>query len=102
MTVPYLDVSEAMGNHVDGLRDIGITENERIRVRTTTDLWYEFGFDLKCLQISWGHGYNVRHGEMVKAGKLTSVLDEAYRDALLKSIRYWNGSEWIAGPAKNR
>jgi hypothetical protein len=44
----------------------------------------------------------VRHEEMTKAGRLTSVLDDAYRDALLKSVRYWNGSEMVAEPARNR
>lgn len=102
VTVPYLDVSEAIGNRVDGLRDIGITKNNWIRVTTTTNLWYEFGFGLNCLQINWGHGYIVKHEEMVKAGKITSVLDEGYRNALFKSIRYWNGSEWTAEPARNR
>ncbi len=101
VTVPYLDVSEAMGNRVDGLRDIGITKNDRIRVTSTTGLWYEFGFDLKCLQVNWGHGYIVKHAEMVEAGKIASVLDEAYRDARLKGVRYWNGSEWTVEPAKN-
>ena len=83
------------------LRDIGITENDRIRVTTTTDLWYEFDFDLKCLQVNWGHSFIVKHEEMVEAGKLTSVLDKGYRDARLKGIRYWNGSGWTVEPAKN-
>jgi hypothetical protein len=38
---------------------------------------------------------------MVRAGRLSSVLDEAYRDALLKAVRYWNGSEWTVAPARN-
>jgi hypothetical protein len=101
VTVPYLDVSEAMGNRVEGLKDIGITENGWIRVTSAIGLWYEFSFDLECVQISWGHGYIVGHGEMVKAGKIASVLDEPYRNALLKAVRYWNGSEWVAAPAKN-
>jgi hypothetical protein len=101
VTVPYLDVSEAMGRRVDGLRNIDIAENDRIRVTTTTSLWYEFSFDLKCLQVNWGHSYIVIHEEMVKAGKLTSVLGDGYRDARRKDVRYWNGSEWTAEPAKN-
>ena len=68
VTVPYLDISKAIGNPVEGLRDIGITENDRIRVTTTTDLWYEFDFDLKCLQVNWGHSFIVKHEEMVEAG----------------------------------
>jgi hypothetical protein len=101
VTVPYTDVSEAMGVVVEGLSFIDITANGRIRATYGPSLFYEFGFDLKCLQVYWGHGYEYWHGEMAKAGKLASVLDDAYRDALLKGIRYWNGSEWTAGPAKN-
>jgi hypothetical protein len=48
-----------------------------------------------------GHNYIVKHEEMVKAGRIASVLDDAYRDALFKGIRYWNGSEWTAEPARN-
>ena len=101
VTVPYLDISKAIGNPVEGLRDIDITDNDWIRVTTTTNLWYEFDFDLKCLQVNWGHGFIVKHEEMVEAGKLTSVLDEGYRDARLKGIRYWNGSGWTVEPARN-
>ncbi len=100
-TVPYLDVSEAMGNIVEGFSYMGITGNDWIRATTGTDMIFEFDFGLRCVQITWGHGYVVRHEAMAKAGKLTSVLDEAYRDALFKAIRYWNGSAWVAEPARN-
>jgi len=101
VTVPYTDVSEAMGIVVQGFSYIDITENGRIRATYGPSLFYEFGFDLRCLQIYWGHGYELRHGEMAKDGKLTSVLDDSYRDALLKGVRYWNGSAWTAEPARN-
>ena len=81
VTVPYLDVSAAAGDRVDGLRTLDITENDWIRATTPKGLIYEFDFDLKCVQVSWGNVYAVLHGEMVKAGKLTSVLDEAYQEA---------------------
>jgi hypothetical protein len=101
VTVPYLDVSEALGDRVEGLRNIDINENDRIRVTTASSLWYEFGFDLKCLYVNWGHNYIVKHEEMVEAGKLTSVLGDGYREARRKDVRYWNGSEWTAEPARN-
>jgi len=91
-----------MGLFVADLRLLDITENRRIRATSSIGLIYEFDFDLKLLQLSWGHAYIIHHQNMTEAGKLTSVLDDAYRDALLKGIRYWNGSEWTAEPAKNR
>jgi hypothetical protein len=102
VTVPYTDVSEAMGIVVAGFSFIEITENERIRATYLPSLFYEFGFDLKCLQVDWGHDYEYRHGEMAEAGKLTSVLGDPYRANLLAAVRYWNGSAWTAEPARNR
>ena len=101
VTVPLTDVAEAEGLHVDGLRHVEITGNERIRVTAESGLYYEFGFDLERLQVSWGSDYIARHREMAKAGRIASVLDGAYREALLKCVRYWDGAAWVAGPAKN-
>ena len=101
VTVPRSDVSEAMGLFVADLRLLDITENRRIRATSSIGLIYEFDFDLKLLQLSWGHSYIIHHQNMTEAGKLTSVLDEAYRAKLLAGIRCWNGSEWTAEPARN-
>jgi hypothetical protein len=101
VTTPFLDFSEAMRYLVDGLVGIDITGNEWIRGTSAPGVWYDFGFDLKCVQINWGNGYTVNHDELVKAGKLTSVLGDSYRADLLAGIRYWNGSEWTATPSRN-
>jgi hypothetical protein len=101
VTVPYTDVSEAMGIVVAGFSYIDITENERIRATYLPSLYYEFGFDLKCLLIDWGHGYEHDHEEMAKAGRLTSVLDDAYRANLFAGVRYWDGSAWTIEPSQN-
>jgi hypothetical protein len=101
VTVPRSDVSEAMGLYVADLRLLDITENHRIRATSSIGLIFEFGFDLELLQLTWGHRYISDHLDMVKAGKLASVLDEAYAANLLKAVRYWNGSEWVAAPVKN-
>ena len=101
VTVPYADVSKAMRNPVEGFRYVAITENDRIRATMSTDLWYEFGFGLECLQLNFGHGYIVRHEEAAKVGNLTSVLGEAYRKAMRDGVRWWNGSVWTSAPSKN-
>jgi hypothetical protein len=35
------------------------------------------------------------HGELVREGKLSSRLDEAYFEALMAGIRYWDGRQWL-------
>ncbi len=102
VTVPRSDVSEAMGLYVADLRLLDITENRRIRATSSIGVIYEFGFDLRPLQLSWGHNYIFHHQNMTEAGKLTSVLDEAYAKKLFEKVRYWNGSEWTVEPARNR
>jgi len=101
VTTPYTDVAHASEMYVCGFENIDITDNNWIRGTSAEALIYEFDFDLKCLQVGLGHGYLVSHEALVEAGKLSSVLDEAYRDALLKAVRYWNGSGWTAEPTKN-
>jgi hypothetical protein len=99
VTVPYLDVSAAAGDRVDGLRTVDITENHWIRSMTSKGLIYEFDFNLKCLQVSPGNGYVMQHDGQRAAGKLTSVLGEAYNERIREAIRYWNGSAFVAAPS---
>ena len=101
VTTPYTDVAHASELYVCGLEYIDITGNNWIRGISEEALIYEFDFDLKCIQVGPGHGYLLRHDALVEAGKLSSVLDDSYRANLLAGIRYWNGSEWTAEPAKN-
>jgi hypothetical protein len=97
--VPYTDVSDAMGVVVEGFNDVLIQKNSTIRAIYGVSLFYEFDFGLKCLQVDWGHGYINQHGDMVRAGRITSVLDGAYAAALLAGVRYWDGSAWTAEPS---
>ncbi len=100
VTVPYTDVSAAMGFVVDGFNHVGVTENRRISATYGPSLFYEFGFGLEPLQVYWGHGYEHAHDEARKAGKLTSVLDDAYAEALLDGVRWWNGTAMVSEPSK--
>jgi len=102
VTVPYTDVSAAMGVVVEGFNYAFVTGNNRIKATYGPSLFYEFDFGLACAQISWGHGYEFAHGKMVKEGKITSVLGPAYRNDLLARIRYWNGSAMVPEPSMVR
>ena len=102
VTVPYTDVSAAMGIVVEGLHIVRVTENGRLSATYGTSLFYEFDAGLRCVQVYWGHGYEYYHGEAVKAGKIASVLGPGYRDMLREGIRYWDGAAWSAEPTPVR
>jgi hypothetical protein len=102
VTVPYSDVSAALGIVVDGFCYAFITGNDRISATHNLNLIYEFDFALKCVQVSYGHSYENQHGEMAKAGKITSVLGDEYMRSFKEGVRYWNGSAMVPEPSMNR
>jgi len=99
-TLPYTDVSEAMGNRVEGLRLLDITENNWVEATYGNGLIFDFDFGLKCVQVYWGHGYEYWHGVLAKSGKISSVLGPDYARMLREDVRWWNGSAWTATPSK--
>jgi len=98
VTVPYTDVSRAQGYVVDGFNQAFVTGNNRIKAAYGTSLFYEFDFEMRCVQVSPGHGYMKAHEDGVKAGKISSVLDDSYKAMLRAGIRYWNGSAMVSEP----
>jgi hypothetical protein len=100
VTVPFTDVSEALGVAVAGLTHVSITKNDLISAWYPPSLYYEFDFGLACRQVYWGHGYELAHGDLVKAGKISSVLGPDYGKMLRDAVRWWNGSAWVSEPTK--
>jgi hypothetical protein len=98
---PRTDVSLAFGDIVEGIESLGVTKNKRLEANTFYGLAYEFDFGLHCLNADWGHSYMKRHNELAAAGKIRSVLDEAYRQTIIQGVRYWDGSRWVAEPTPN-
>jgi hypothetical protein len=98
LLTPRTDVSLALGDIVEGLRIIGVTNNRRLVTYSFYNLAYEFDFGLRCLNTDWGHGYMMRHNELAAAGKIRSALDEPYRQKIIKGVRYWDGRAWVAEP----
>jgi hypothetical protein len=95
---PRTDVSLARGDIVEGVRDMGITGDKRIMVDTEYNLFFYFGFDLRCLSVDWGHGFMRKHNELVAEGKIRSDLSDPYRETMKKKIRYWDGSRFVSEP----
>jgi hypothetical protein len=98
LTTPLTDVAQAKGNWVEVLNWIDITKNGSIQVMDLNSLIYDFNQSFRCFQVTLGHVYLSAHEELLKEGKLTSVLDEAYKKALIDGIRYWDGTGWTAEP----
>ena len=98
---PRTDVSLALGDIVESITNLGVTKNKRLVADTNYCLIYEFDFGLRCLNADWGHGYMTRHNELAAAGKIRSALDEAYRQTIIKGVRYWDGRAWVAEPTPN-
>ena len=101
VVTPPSDVAEALGLYWADLVHLGITENRRIRATSTLGLNYEFGFDLKPLQVTPADGFKSLHRKLAAEGKISSVLDDAYMRGILGDVRYWNGSALTAEPSPN-
>jgi len=95
---PRTDVSLALGDIVEGIRNIWVTSSRRLEANTFYNLTYEFDFGLRCLNTDWGHGFMKEHNELAAAGKIHSTLDEFYRITIKNGIRYWDGRAWVAEP----
>lgn len=95
---PRTDVSLALGDIVEGIRNVWVTSNSRLEANTFYNLTYEFDFGLHCVNVDWGHGLMVKHNELAAAGKIHSVLDESYRETIKNGVRYWDGRAWVAEP----
>jgi hypothetical protein len=99
---PITDVSEARGFAVDGLRLVDVTKNGWIEAHAGADVTYWFDFGLDCVQVSYGHGFQMQHYELSRAGAVTSVLGEGYRKMLCEGVRWWDGRAWSAEPTPVR
>ncbi|MEN6559412.1 MAG: VCBS repeat-containing protein [Acidobacteriota bacterium] len=102
VTTPYPDVAKVLNFRVEGFGLVEITNNNWIRASTASGLIWEFDFDLRCVQVTWGHTFEIHHDEGVKAGTLTSVLGDGYARMLREGVRWWNGAEWTAEPSMVR
>ncbi len=98
---PRSDVSLAEGSVVAGNTRLDVTSSRSIQVIAQLSLVYEFGPDMRCLDVSGGHGFIATHRKFLAEGKVHSTLDAVYYQKLLKSLRYWNGGTWVDSPTMN-
>ena len=100
---PRSDVSWAMSNVnvVIGNTSLEVLSDGHVRANAPPGLMYDFGAGMHCLTVDYGHSFKIKHDEFVAQGKVKSVLDGAYFEALRKSLRYWNGTAWTHEPSMN-
>jgi hypothetical protein len=97
VTTPYTDVSLAKREAVDYISNLGITKNGWIEAITGIGVFYDFDFDLRCVQVYCGHNFQMDYEALRQAGTITSVLDD-YMKTLKDGVRWWDGHAWSAGP----
>jgi hypothetical protein len=102
VTTPFTDVSRARGYRVEGFNLLDVSKRDWIRAVDGSGLIYEFDFSLRCIQVSFAHGYEGFHEAGVKAGKITSVIGEPYKKGFRDAVRYWTGAAWTAVPSPVR
>jgi hypothetical protein len=64
-------------------------------------LVYSFGPNMKA-DGAVGNSFDTAHEKLKKEGKITSTLDQAYRQTLLNSIQYWDGEKFVTTPTMNK
>ena len=57
-----------------------------------TSLFYEFDRNLRAVDLKGSHFMDQLHKELARQGLVRSVLNDAYYDALKKSVLYWDGA----------
>ncbi len=96
---PRSDVSEASGDaFVGGLLRLEVNSDNILTIWDHVGLIYYMGPGLGCSYVDSGHGFKLKHAELLAKGKLTSTLDEAYYEKMRKSLRYWNGEKFVSEP----
>lgn len=81
--------------------DLELRESGWIYVLTKENQIY-FEIDprtLDCRSVGFSNAFRAYHKAAVEAGRVSSVLDDAYLEKLRTSVEYWTGSEWTTTPS---
>jgi hypothetical protein len=81
--------------------NLDLRKNGWIYVLTKENQIY-FDFDprtLACRSVGFTNAFRAFHKAAVEAGRVSSLLDDAYLEKLRSSVEYWTGSEWTTTPS---
>jgi hypothetical protein len=96
--VPRTDVDMAKFA-VETLEEVASLKNGRISAKTShTGLYYEFGPDLRVLDIKDSHLIQQLHKELLLQGVVSSVLGPSYLNNLKNRVLYWTAYGWTNQP----
>ncbi len=99
---PRTDVDQTLHPLPEGMIDIDLLQNGRIQlVSSTSNLFFELDLELRLQDVKGSDTFRLKHRELKAAGKISSVLDNAYYEALKPGVLYWDGEQWTSTPSMN-
>ncbi|MGB7296738.1 MAG: VCBS repeat-containing protein [Candidatus Aminicenantales bacterium] len=100
---PRTDVDLILFPLKESMHGINLLQNGRIQLNAAiSQLYFELDAELRPLDVKGSDYFRDHHRELKAAGKITSVLDDAYYEKLKKGVLYWDGTEWTSTPTMNR
>ncbi len=65
-------------------------------------IFYNLDYRLAVIDVTLSHGFRQLHNEAVKAGLVSSVLDDQYSRDLKQGFLYFDGRGWTPDPTPVR
>jgi hypothetical protein len=92
---PRSDVQIAMHVQGDPVNYFWLHKAGGLAAETTeAQIIYELDASLTCRYITLSHPFKNLHRDDVASGKVHSVLDESYKQNLIREFRYFRGGRW--------
>ena len=99
---PQVDIA-LLDALMESLSQIDVLKNKRLGVTAgICRIIYEFDFKLRLQNIRLSHGTRILHKKAVSEGKVTSLLNEDYKNGLEKDFLYFDGEKWVSEPKMNK
>ncbi len=99
---PQVDIA-LLDALMESLSRIDVLKNKRLAATASLcRIIYEFDFNLRLQNIRLTHGTQILHKKAVSEGKVTSVLNEDYKNGLEKDFLYFDGEKWVLEPTRNK
>jgi hypothetical protein len=100
---PRTDVDLALKEDKVSISEIHLLKNNRIEISPRMPhVFFELDCDLRVQDIKGSDAFRLQHRELRAAGKISSVLDDAYYEELKKGVLYWDGEQWTSTPSMNK
>jgi hypothetical protein len=99
---PKTDVDRVLKPDKVCINQIQVLKNNRIQLQAQiSHIFFEVDFSMRALDVKGSDAFRRQHRELKAAGKITSVLNDAYYEALKNGVLYWDGEQWTSTPSWN-